>query len=90
MLTLLFFRSTNLSNEMSFNTKKYLIFGFVYSTSLSFILMIIPFISGDNFGFSRFYCSYRYHHYIDINGNTDERNETKGWRFPFLLYLFLI
>ena len=87
MLTLLFFLSTNLSNEMSFNTKKYLIFGFVYSTSLSFILMIIPCISGDNFGFSRFYCSYRYHNYIDINGNTDERNETKGWRFSFFIVL---
>jgi hypothetical protein len=89
MLTLLFYLSTNKSGEMTFDTKKYLIIGFIYSTFLSFILMIIPFISGDNFGFSRFYCSYRYYHYVDINGNTGERNETKGWRYSLFVVLFL-
>ena len=89
MLTLLFYLSTNKSGEMTFDTKKYLIIGFIYSTLLSFILMIIPFISGDNFGFSRFYCSYRYYHYVDINGNTGERNETKGWRYSLFVVLFL-
>ena len=49
--------------------------------------MIIPFLNGDNFGFSRFYCSYRYSHEIDNNGYGKERSETKGWRITLVIII---
>ena len=89
MLTLLFYRSTSLKNQMIKSTKKYLIIGFIYSTGLSLILSLIPYLTGDNYGFSRFYCSYRYRTDIDENGAGYERGETKGWRFTLVAVLML-
>ena len=89
MLTLLFYHSTTFTNEMAKSIKKYIIIGFIYSTGLSLILSLIPFLTGDNYGFSRFYCSYRYRNDIDSNGVGYERTETKGWRFSLVAALVL-
>lgn len=59
MLTLLFYRSTNLSNEMLYHDKKYLLIGFIYSFVSCTILCGIPLLI-KGFGFADYYCSFRY------------------------------
>jgi len=59
MLTLLFYCSTNLSNEMLYKGKKYLIIGFIYCIISCIIFCGLPLIK-NNYGFARFYCSFRY------------------------------
>ena len=83
MLTLLFYRSTNLSNEMLYRDKKYLSIGFIYLICSSIFFSIIPYING-NYGFARFYCSFRY---IEFNGNMEpigERSTTLIYRWSFI------
>ena len=57
MLTLLFYRSRNPDNDMSKKSKKYIIVGFIYSTTVCVIFSLVPYITGDNYGFNRFYCT---------------------------------
>ena len=59
MLTLLFYRSTNLSNEMLYKDTKYLLIGFLFSISLCFIFCALPYMT-KSFGFARYYCSFKY------------------------------
>ena len=59
MLTLLFYRSTNLSNEMLYHDNKYLIIGFIYSFVSCTILCGIPLLI-EGFGFAGYYCSFKY------------------------------
>ena len=88
MLTLLFYRSTNLSNEMLYKDRKYLLIGFIFSISLCFIFCVIPFIT-KSFGFARYYCSFKYRE-IDQNYTVfDEKGFNKFWRYSFVVVTFL-
>lgn len=79
MLTLLFYRSTNLSNEMLYKDTKYLIIGFIFSGALCLIFCVIP-ISSGIYGFSRFYCSFKY---------SKEELVNRFWRYSFVGITFL-
>ena len=79
MLTLLFYRSTNLSNEMLYKDTKYLIIGFIFSGALCLIFCVIP-ISSGIYGFSRFYCSFKY---------SNEEPFNIFWRYSFVGITFL-
>ena len=68
MLGLLFYRSTNSSNNMNKKSKRYIIIGFLYSTVICIIISLIPYITEDNYCFNRFYCSFRYYHDIETDG----------------------
>ena len=86
MLTLLFYRSTNISNDMPYHEAKYLTIGFAYCIILCIILCVIPLSTG-SYGFARYYCSFKYNslsqkgeYYIkDPEGNLD-----KVWRYAFI------
>jgi hypothetical protein len=85
MLTLLFYRSTNLSNEMLYEDKKYLAIGFIYCLVSCIIFCIIPYIIG-NYGFARYYCSFRY---IEFNNNYNpipEKIYSKAFRWCFVIF----
>ena len=85
MLTLLFYCSTNLSNEMLYKDKKYLIIGFIYCFVSCLIFCIIPYIMG-NYGFARYYCSFRY---IEFNDSLTKESETIGskiFRWSFVIF----
>jgi hypothetical protein len=83
MLTLLFYRSTNSSNNMNKKSKRYIIIGFLYSTVICIIISLIPYITGDNYGFNRFYCSFRYYHDIEKDGKGYYRDETSNWSIAY-------
>ena len=84
MLTLLFYRSTNLSNEMLYHDNKYLIIGFAFSIISCLIFCGIPFFT-ESYGFARYYCSFRYYE-IDKNNykNLGEETLNKIWRWCFV------
>jgi hypothetical protein len=87
MLTLLFYSSTNLSNEMLYQDKKYLIIGFVFSGVLCIIFCAIPYATGC-YGFARFYCSFRYKE-VEDNNVIDEKPLNRFWRYSFVAITFL-
>lgn len=58
MLTYLFYKSTNLSSEILYNDKKYLLIGFLYWFFSCFIFVGIPLIEKE-YGFSTSYCAFR-------------------------------
>ena len=84
MLTLLFYRSTNLSNEMLYQDKKYIAIGFIYCLISTIIFCIIPYFI-HNYGFARYYCSFRYY---DFNNNNDfgEKTNSKVFRWSFVIF----
>jgi len=87
MLTLLFYRSTNLSNEMLYQDKKYLVIGFIYCLVSCLIFCIIPYITL-NYGFARYYCSFRY---MEFNANNNfevdtEKIVSKAFRWSFVIF----
>ena len=84
MLTLLFYRSTNLSNEMLYHDTKYLIIGFIFSVSSCLIFCVIPYATG-SYGFARFYCSFRYREYKD----EEEKLSTFIYRLSFIVFTVL-
>jgi len=87
MLTLLFYCSTNLSNEMLYKGKKYLIIGFIYFIISCIIFCGLPLIK-NNYGFARFYCSFRYVEFNEINENIEEeRISTIIYRWSFILFI---
>lgn len=88
MLTILFYSSTNLSNEMLYKDKKYLIIGFAFSTIICFIFCIIPLIL-KSYGFARYYCSFKYNEIDDNYEVQDEKTLTKFWRYSFVGITFL-
>ena len=89
MLTLLFYCSTNLSNEMLYKDNKYLIIGFIYCIISCLIFCGLPLIR-DNYGFARFYCSFRY---VEFNGINEiiiieeERISTIIYRWSFVIFI---
>ena len=86
MLTLLFYCSTNLSNEMLYKGKKYLIIGFIYCIISCIIFCGLPLIK-NNYGFARFYCSFRYVEFNEINLFEEERISTIIYRWSFILFI---
>jgi hypothetical protein len=91
MLTLLFYRSTNLSNEMLYRDKKYLSIGFIYVLFSSIIFSFIPYLN-DNYGFARYYCSFRYQEFNLINGEIQVNKEkvtTLIYRWSFIGFTVL-
>ena len=86
MLTLLFYRSTNLSNEMLYKDNKYLLIGFMYSIILCAIFCGLPLITSD-YGFSRYYCSFKYDDFEGDN-HIEEKTSTKIWRYSFGIITF--
>ena len=89
MLTLLFYRSTKITYDMNQKTKKYIIIGFIYCTSACIIITLIPCITGDNYGFNRFYCSYRYYHDVEKDGKGYMRTETSFWRYSLFAIVII-
>ena len=87
MLTLLFYRSTNLSHKMLYYDNKYLLIGFLYSILSCIILCVIP-IFTNSFGFARYYCSFRYSEIKD-NKILEEKLMNKLWRFGYILMTFI-
>ena len=86
MLTLLFYRSTNLSHEMLYRDKKYLSIGFIYLFVSSIFFSIIPYIN-ENYGFARFYCSFRYKEFNDDDGKEEnEKSSTFIYRWSFIVF----
>ena len=89
MLTLLFYRSTNLSNEMLYKGKKYLLIGFIYWILSCIIFCGLPFIS-DNYGFARFYCSFKYVEFEENNDKIEigeEKISTIVYRWLFVSFI---
>ena len=87
MLTLLFYRSTNLSNEMLYKDEKYLIIGFIYSITLCLIFCGLP-MTGDSYGFSRYYCSFKYDNFDKDGNHLDETTSSIFWRYAFAIVTF--
>ena len=85
MLTLLFYRSTNLSNEMLYQDKKYLAIGFIYCLVSCLIFCIIPYIIG-NYGFAIYYCSFRYMEFNDSDELQPEKIYSKAFRWSFVIF----
>ena len=85
MLTLLFYRSTNLSNEMLYQDKKYLAIGFIYCSVSCLIFCIIPYIIG-NYGFARYYCSFRYLEFNDKYEVEPEKIDSLAFRWSFVIF----
>jgi hypothetical protein len=85
MLTLLFYRSTNLSNEMLYEDKKYLAIGFIYCLVSCLIFCIIPYIIG-NYGFAIYYCSFRYMEFNDSDELQPEKIYSKAFRWSFVIF----
>jgi hypothetical protein len=83
MLTLLFYRSRNPDNDMNQKTVKYIIIGFIYSSIVCVVVTLIPYITGENYGFNRFYCTFRFYHDIDSSGKGNSRTETSIWSTAF-------
>lgn len=87
MLTLLFYKSTNLSSEMLYKDTKYLIIGFIFSTSLCVIFCGIP-IFTNSYGFARFYCSFKYKEFRDGKKESVRLIDT-FWRYSFIAIGFI-
>ena len=87
MLTLLFYRSTNLSHKMLYDDNKYLLIGFLYSILSCIILCVIP-IFTNSFGFARYYCSFRYSEIKD-NKILEEKLINRLWRYSYILVTFI-
>jgi hypothetical protein len=83
MLTLLFYRSRNPDNDMNQKTVKYIIIGFIYSSIVCVVVTLLPYITGENYGFNRFYCTFRFYHDIDSSGKGNSRTETSIWSAAF-------
>ena len=83
MLTLLFYRSTNLSNEMLYHDNKYLIIGFAFSIISCLIFCGIP-CSTTSYGFARYYCSFRYYECQNTNDPFKEKTINTIWRWCFV------
>lgn len=83
MLTLLFYRSRNPDNDMNQKTMKYIIIGFIYCSIVCVVVTLIPYITRENYGFNRFYCTFRYYHDIDSSGKGNSRTETSIWGVAF-------
>lgn len=83
MLTLLFYKSTNLTSEMLYKDKKYMIIGFLYSVLTCGIFCGIPLATG-SYGFGRFYCTFEYVNDVDI-GKASETHVAKFFRYAFVL-----
>ena len=88
MLTLLFYRSTNLSNEMLYQDQKYLIIGFIYSIILCLIFCGLP-ITTDSYGFSRYYCSFKYDDFDEKGNHLEEETSSIIWRYSFAIVTFV-
>ena len=88
MLTLLFYKSTNLSSEMLYKDTKYLIIGFIYSITVCGIFCGIPMMKEGNYGFARFYCSFKYEN-VDCNENNCSSSKevpiAQFWRYCFVV-----
>lgn len=90
MLTVLFYKSTNLSSNMLYDDNKYIIIGFIFSIVSCLIFCLIPFFT-NSYGFARFYCSFRYK---EINPEKDYQPEeekliNKIWRYSFIIVTIL-
>ena len=86
MLTLLFYHSINLSNEMQYKENKYLTIGFIFSFVSCIIFCGLPLIT-KSYGFGRYYCSFRYNEVDDKENNYNdagEKNINKVWRYSFV------
>ena len=88
MLTLLFYRSTNLSNEMLYKDTKYLLIGFLFSISLCFIFCALPYMT-KSFGFARYYCSFKYREMKSDYSILDEKGLNRFWRYSFVGVTFI-
>lgn len=86
MLTLLFYRSTNLSNEMLYQDKKYLTIGFIFSIVSCLVFCGLPFLT-NSYGFARYYCSFRYKEFNQFNNFSPENESIKSiiWRWSFVI-----
>ena len=86
MLTLLFYRSTKILNDMPNHEAKYLTIGFAYCIILCIILCIIPLTRG-SYGFARYYCSFKYNS-LSKKGEyyvkEPEKFLDKAWRYAFI------
>lgn len=87
MLTLLFYRSTNLSHEMLYKDTKYLIIGFIYSLVVCLIFCGLPIVT-KSYGFSRYYCSFKYDDFYDDGNYKKEEFSTLFWRYSFAIISF--
>ena len=90
MLTLLFYSSTNLSSDMLYNDKKYLLIGFIFGIGSCLIFCLIP-LATNSYGFARYYCSFRYNE-IDERNNfkaLEEKTINRIWRYSFILVTIL-
>ena len=83
MLTLLFYRSTNLSSNMLYNENKYIFIGFLFSIVSCSIFCLIPLVT-KCYGFARFYCSFRYKEVNEHNKPEDELLYNRIWRYSFI------
>lgn len=89
MLTLLFYSSTNLSSDMLYNDKKYLLIGFIFGIGSCFIFCLIP-LATDSYGFARYYCSFRYNEIDKNNFNVlKEKAINRIWRYSFVFVTIL-
>ena len=88
MLTLLFYRSTDLSNEMLYKDTKYLLIGFLFSFLLCFFFCAIPYMT-KSFGFARYYCSFKYREMNEDYSILDEKGLNKFWRYSFVGVTFI-
>ena len=80
MLTYLFYKSINLSNEILFKDEKYLLIGFLYWLISCGILCGLPYFR-NCYGFSSTYCAFR-------KGKNDEL-ELKVWIYAFIITVLL-
>ena len=53
------------------------------------IFSLVPYITGDNYGFNRFYCTFRFYHDIDKDGKGSIRTETNIWNYSSMLITFI-
>jgi hypothetical protein len=65
---------------MLYRDQKYLSIGFIYLLVSSIFFSIIPYIN-DNYGFARFYCSFRYQ---EFNDDRKEKLSTFIYRWSFI------
>lgn len=87
MLTLLFYRSTNLAHEMLYKDVKYLIIGFIYSLVICLIFCGLPIVT-NSYGFSRYYCSFKYDDFDNNDNYKKEEFSTLFWRYSFAFISF--
>ena len=82
MLTYLFYKSTNLSNEILYRDTKYLLIGLAYWLISCIIFCVIPFFEKE-YGFGTTYCAFR-------QKKKDEREiELMFWTYSFIIIVLL-